>query len=233
MKKAKVPTGDVVLGLAMPYERFYKFGVKDNTAIKEYANFYTRNLLGYNVTKVVVVPEGTSTFVSFVSNRNHLVPDGNYILLDIGGYSVERLFIYKQDNGVSLDKDRSRNSLELGIRYPLHKLQEAACGLLDAQIDNPKVFGDLLLKPTLFYNGIEYNVQQLKDVIMKEYAEQLYHFLTADLGALIGISTVIISGGGAIHLAPYIKETWCNHVVYDDIYATASMAYMKATKEMI
>jgi len=230
LKKADIPPGEVVLGLAVPYELYYNHEAKaDHAYIKTYSNYYTVNINGYNITEVYAVPEAVSSFTAYLKEYKP-ANLGVYVFLDIGGSSVERIVFYKTKDSIQILFDTSNNSLMLGTSFPLENLQRQAAMLTKQRIADPKILGDLLLSPTFVYNGVEYDCTKEREEVLNVYSEQLYNFLTDNFADEIKTCNVVIGGGGSILIKDYLKK-WCHHSVYQNVHATSISALNLVTRK--
>jgi len=228
---------DLCLGLPMSYylekKDELKEGLKDLNA--RVSIFGLKNLRMIEFESIFVFPQGAGAYYSSFCDIKGNITDydlaqSNAGVIDIGFRTVDFLVMMKGRNGIQIADNLSGSLEEDGMNVAFQNIQKSV---------SEKVFKEVALeeieKAVLWFNskfdfrGETIDITQYEDQAYKELAEEICSKIKIRWGSDGDLlSRIVITGGGAEELFPYIREKFDTAVIQEDCAFGNCKGYLAA-----
>lgn len=236
------PQNDVVdlcLGLPMSYYLTKKDelneGLKDLNARISITG--QRSLKEVKFNSIFVFPQGAGAYYSSFCDIDGTITDydlaqSNTGVIDIGYRTVDFLVMMKGRNGIQISDNLSGSLEEDGMNVAFQNIQNAVSN--DERV-NKEVALEEIEKSILWFNSkFDYrretiDITQYEDQAYKESAEEICSKIKIRWGAEGDLlSRVVITGGGAEELFPYMRDKFDTAVLQEDCAYGNCKGYLAA-----
>ncbi len=230
---------DLCLGLPMSYyltkkEELYE-GLKDLNA--RISIMGQRGLREVKFSSIFVFPQGAGAYYSSFCDINGNINDyefaqSNVGVIDIGFRTVDFLVMMKGRNGIQISDNLSGSLEEDGMNTALQNIQKAVSN--DKRV-NREVALEEIEKAILWFNS-RFDFRR-ETIDLTEYEDQAYRELAEEIISKIKIrwgaegdllSRVVITGGGAEELFPYMRDKFDTAVLQNDCAFGNCKGYLAA-----
>jgi plasmid segregation protein ParM len=236
------PQNDVVdlcLGLPMSYYLTKKDelneGLKDLNARISITG--QRSLKEVKFNSIFVFPQGAGAYYSSFCDIDGTITDydlaqSNAGVIDIGYRTVDFLVMMKGRNGIQISDNLSGSLEEDGMNVAFQNIQNAVSN--DERV-NKEVALEEIEKAILWFNSKfdfrrdSIDITQYEDQAYKESAEEICSKIKIRWGAEGDLlSRVVITGGGAEELFPYMRDKFDTAVLQEDCAYGNCKGYLAA-----
>lgn len=236
------PQNDVVdlcLGLPMSYYLTKKDelneGLKDLNARISITG--QRSLKEVKFNSIFVFPQGAGAYYSSFCDIDGTITDydlaqSNAGVIDIGYRTVDFLVMMKGRNGIQISDNLSGSLEEDGMNVAFQNIQNAVSN--DERV-NKEVALEEIEKSILWFNSKfdfrrdSIDITQYEDQAYKESAEEICSKIKIRWGAEGDLlSRVVITGGGAEELFPYMRDKFDTAVLQEDCAYGNCKGYLAA-----
>lgn len=230
---------DLCLGLPMSYYLDKKDelveGLKDLNA--KISIVGQRSLKEVKFNSIFVFPQGAGAYYSSFCDINGNITDYNLAqsnagVIDIGYRTVDFLVMMKGRNGIQISDNLSGSLEEDGMNVAFQNIQKAVSN--DERILK-EVALEEIEKAVLWFNSkfdfrsSSIDITQYEDQAYKESAEEICSKIKIRWGADGDLlSRIVVTGGGAEELFPYIKEKFDTAVLQNDCAFGNCKGYLAA-----
>ena len=232
-------TVDLCLGLPMSYYLTKKDelneGLKDLNARISITG--QRSLKEVKFNSIFVFPQGAGAYYSSFCDIDGKITDYDFAqsnagVIDIGYRTVDYLVMMKGRNGIQISDNLSGSLEEDGMNVAFQNIQSTVSN--DERIKK-EVALEEIEKAILWFNSkFDYrrdtiDITQYEDQAYKESAEEICSKIKIRWGAdgdLLG--RIVITGGGAEELFPYIREKFDTAVLQEDCAYGNCKGYLAA-----
>ncbi|NMB65623.1 MAG: ParM/StbA family protein [Spirochaetes bacterium] len=227
LSKVKDNIVSIVTGLPVA---FYDDKDELEQILKAGEHIFSANGVDRKVTvdKCLVIPQPFGTVACLALDENGNISDkdlasGNVGIIDIGGKTTNILTVSKLSEVARQTVSINTGGWDIArdVKNQLNKIYPA----MEEQRDHE--IADIVRNKSITLFGNKINIAEIVDSVVFPLSQQVIAEINQMWGSSAGLSKIVITGGGAYFVAPYIMQKYSHAIMVDDPVFSNVIGYYK------